>query len=46
VANLLDRLPVLAILIIVGLIVLYNVPRFGHRVLALLRDLRDFRDGR
>ncbi len=31
---------------LLGLVVLYRLPKFGQAVLAFLRDLRDFRDGR
>ena len=29
-----------------GLLMAFSVVRLGHRVLDLLRDIRDFRDGR
>ena len=31
--------------VVAGLLVLFVVVRFGHEVLDLLRDYRDFRDG-
>jgi hypothetical protein len=40
------ELPAGTIPLLVVLIVLWRLPAFGHRVLAFLRDLRDYRAGR